>query len=163
MFITFHNSAICAIFLHQALEIVLTFFISTSLFALIRCFSPCQHADTDSFPQLQTLPDKISYATQEIEAPSGKKLSLPRRELFDVRVQLMAEDDGSDPDSMTGLDESDIRTNVYEGGFKTWECSIDLAKLLLDRGPRKDLDDLCRVDHVIEVRKSQPSSSASRV
>ncbi|KAB2580897.1 hypothetical protein BFW01_g6810 [Lasiodiplodia theobromae] len=109
-------------------------------------------AQTHSVAELlQSLPDKISYATQEVEAPSGKKLSLPRRELFDVRVQLMAEDDGSDPEPMTGLDESDIRTNVYEGGFKTWECSIDLAKLLLDRGPRKDLDDLCRVDHVIEL------------
>ncbi|KAL1645493.1 hypothetical protein SLS58_003802 [Diplodia intermedia] len=109
------------------------------------------HANTQSSPQLQTLPDKISYATQEIESPSGKKLALPRRELFDVRVQLMAEDDGSNPEPMTGLDEADIRTNVYEGGFKTWECSIDLAKLLLDRGPRKDIDDLCRVDHVIEL------------
>ncbi|KAL1630516.1 hypothetical protein SLS56_004790 [Neofusicoccum ribis] len=100
---------------------------------------------------LQTLPDKISYAIQEIEAPSGKKLSLPRRELFDIRIQLMAEDDGTTANPMAGLDESDIRTNIYEGGFKTWECSIDLAKLLLDRGPRKDLDDLCRVDHVIEL------------
>ncbi|OJD35347.1 s-adenosylmethionine-dependent methyltransferase-like protein [Diplodia corticola] len=100
---------------------------------------------------LQTLPDKISYATQEIESPSGKILALPRRELFDVRVQLMAEDDGSNSEPVTGLDEADIRTNVYEGGFKTWECSIDLAKLLLDRGPRKDIDDLCRVDHVVEL------------
>ncbi|EKG18545.1 hypothetical protein MPH_04347 [Macrophomina phaseolina MS6] len=109
-------------------------------------------AQTHNLAQLlQSLPDKISYAIQEIESPSGKKLSLPRRELFDVRVQLMAEDDGSDPDPLTGLDESDIRTNIYEGGFKTWECSVDLAKLLLDRGPRKDIDDLCRVDHVIEL------------
>jgi protein-histidine N-methyltransferase len=64
----------------------------------------------------------------------------------------MAEDDGAEADDLIGsLDKSDLRTNVYEGGFKTWECSIDLARLLLDRGPRKDLDDLCRVDHVIEV------------
>ncbi|KAF4304832.1 hypothetical protein GTA08_BOTSDO14220 [Botryosphaeria dothidea] len=61
------------------------------------------------------------------------------------------------PDPLAGLDESDIRTNIYEGGFKTWECSVDLAKLLLDRGPRKDLDDLCRVDHVIEVSPPLPS------
>ena len=66
-------------------------------------------------------------------------------------MQLMAEDDENDASSM-GLDESDIKANVYEGGFKSWECSIDLAKLLLDRGPRKDIDDLCRVDHVVEVR-----------
>lgn len=64
----------------------------------------------------------------------------------------MAEDDGSDPNLLAGLnDDSDIRTNVYEGGFKNWECSIDLVKFLLDRGPRKDLDDMERVDAVVEV------------
>jgi hypothetical protein len=62
----------------------------------------------------------------------------------------MAEDE-ADANCKANLDESDIRTNVYEGGYKSWECSFDLAKLLLDRGPRKDLDDLCRVDHVVEV------------
>jgi protein-histidine N-methyltransferase len=72
-------------------------------------------------------------------------------------MQLMAEDDGAEDPSTGGnletsvIGDSDIRTNVYEGGFKSWECSFDLAKLLLDRGPRKDLDDLCRVDHVVEV------------
>jgi protein-histidine N-methyltransferase len=86
----------------------------------------------------------------EIESPKGKKLRIPRRELFDIRMQLMAEDEGN-PSEKVNLDESDIRTNVYEGGYKSWECSFDLAKLLLDRGPRKDLDDLCRVDHVVEV------------
>ena len=44
-----------------------------------------------------------------------------------------------------------MQTNVYEGGYKTWECSIDLVRFLLDRGPRKDLDDLVRVNHVIEM------------
>lgn len=77
-------------------------------------------------------------------------MRIPRRELFDIRLQIMAED-GDDATAAVGLDSSDIRTNVYEGGFKSWECSFDLAKLLLDRGPRKDLDDLCRVDHVVEV------------
>lgn len=52
---------------------------------------------------------------------------------------------------LSGLSNSDISTNVYEGGYKTWECSLDLVKFLLDRGPRKDLDDLVRVHHVIEM------------
>ncbi|KAK8228962.1 hypothetical protein HDK77DRAFT_286112 [Phyllosticta capitalensis] len=99
---------------------------------------------------MDSLPSKISYSLVEIESPKGKKLMIPRRELFDVRLQLMAEDD-ADSSAPTGLDDSDIKTNVYEGGYKSWECSIDLAKLLLDRGPRKDIDDLCRVDHVIEL------------
>lgn len=65
----------------------------------------------------------------------------------------MAEDDPQSTSSttMSGLGSSDISTNVYEGGYKTWECSIDLVKYLLDRGPRKDLDDLVRVHHVIEM------------
>ncbi|KAF2091198.1 hypothetical protein K490DRAFT_71425 [Saccharata proteae CBS 121410] len=104
---------------------------------------------------LSTLPSKISYSTVEIESPSGKKLHVPRRELFDVRLQLMAEEDDdaatSSTEALAGLDNSDIRTNIYEGGFKSWECSLDLAKLLLDRGPRKDIDDMSRVDHVLEL------------
>jgi len=60
----------------------------------------------------------------------------------------MAEDDDS---TLAALDASDLRTGVYEGGFKTWECSLDLASLLLDRGPRKDIDELARVDSVIEL------------
>jgi protein-histidine N-methyltransferase len=102
--------------------------------------------------QLTKLPSRISWSVIEIESLKGQKLFLPRRELFDVRVQLMAEADPEASDApIEGLNETDIRTNVYEGGFKTWECAIDLAKLLLNRGPRKDLDDLCRVNHVVEV------------
>lgn len=47
--------------------------------------------------------------------------------------------------------DADVRTNIYEGGYKTWECSVDLVRFLLDRGPRKDLDDLVRVHHVVEM------------
>jgi protein-histidine N-methyltransferase len=102
------------------------------------------------------LPDKLSYTITSTTSPKGFSARLPRRELFDVRVQLMAEDDIAEDSSqsshvLSGLDDSDISTNVYEGGYKTWECSIDLVKFLLDRGPRKDLDDLVRVNHVIEM------------
>ena len=105
--------------------------------------------------QLDDLPSKVSWSYVQIESPKGRKLRLPRRELFDVKIQLMAEDEGDSGDT-TNVDNSDIRTNVYEGGYKSWECSFDLAKLLLDRGPRKDLDDLCRVNHVVEVCISDP-------
>ena len=65
----------------------------------------------------------------------------------------MAEDDGNGGSAaLLALGQtSDIKSTVYEGGFKSWECSFDLVRLLLDRGPRRDLDDLYRVDHVIEV------------
>lgn len=80
----------------------------------------------------------------------------------------MAEDDGTSSTPLAGLEvtkpvdpksnlhidkpqDSDLAPNIYEGGYKTWECSLDLAAYLLDRGPRKDLDDLTRVGHVIEM------------
>ncbi|USP79259.1 uncharacterized protein yc1106_06533 [Curvularia clavata] len=100
---------------------------------------------------LSTLPDKISFSTVTLTSPKGFTARLPRRELFDVRLQLMAEDDGTTVSPLSGLEATDLQQNVYEGGYKTWECSLDLVRFLLDRGPRKDLDDLVRVGHVIEM------------
>ena len=42
----------------------------------------------------------------------------------------MAEDQSSGEAIAVGLSANDISPNVYEGGFKTWECSIDLANYL---------------------------------
>lgn len=55
-----------------------------------------------------------------------------RRELFDVKHQCMTEDDGGETSEihkiLLGSDEEiDLRKNVYEGGFKLWECSYDLV------------------------------------
>ncbi|PNS21630.1 hypothetical protein CAC42_989 [Sphaceloma murrayae] len=97
---------------------------------------------------LRLLPSHLSYTTTPLTSPSGRTLPLPRRALFDIRAQLMAEDAES---LLTSLTNSDLSTNVYEGGFKTWECSLDLASLLLDRGPRKDIDEMSRVAHVVEL------------
>lgn len=55
-------------------------------------------------------------------------MKIPRRELWDVKVQIMAEDDGQG--GLEGLGEHDVKTGVYEGGFKSWESSVDLVKVL---------------------------------
>lgn len=39
----------------------------------------------------------------------------------------MAEDGILSGDSVAGLSADDIIPNAYEGGFKTWECSVDLS------------------------------------
>ena len=57
-------------------------------------------------------------------------ISLPRRELFDIRAQLMAEDQDYGQSPCIGLSTDDITPTIYEGGFKTWECSVDLASFL---------------------------------
>jgi protein-histidine N-methyltransferase len=101
--------------------------------------------------QLATLPDHLCYSTIQIESPTGKTINLPRRDLSDIRVQLMAEDEAANDETLNDIEDSDIRTGVYEGGFKTWECSVDLASILLDRGPRKDIDELFKCDQIVEV------------
>ena len=42
---------------------------------------------------------------------------------------MMAEDEGEYSAYLSGSD--DIKENEYEGGFKTWECAIDLADMAL--------------------------------
>lgn len=88
--------------------------------------SPRQH---DLSHMLSLLPSKVAYSTLDVTLDSGETLQLPRRELWDVRVQLMAEADG-DTDTIEGLGQLDVKTGVYEGGFKSWESSVDLVKVL---------------------------------
>lgn len=77
---------------------------------------------------LQTLPSKIAFGVLDVILDDGSVMHIPRRELWDVRLQIMAEDDGKD--GVEGLGESDVKTGVYEGGFKSWESSVDLVKVL---------------------------------
>ena len=100
--------------------------------------------------QLQALPSKISYSTIQIPGCDGIPIDLPRRELFDIRTQLMAEDQSSDESIVAGLSTDDITPNVYEGGFKTWECSLDLAEYLVNWLRRRD-DSWRAVHRFIEV------------
>ncbi|KAI1390282.1 uncharacterized protein F4822DRAFT_231405 [Hypoxylon trugodes] len=77
---------------------------------------------------LSQLPSKIAYSILDIDLDGSGTTQLPRRELWDVRVQLMAEDSGGDAEP--GLGNHDVKTGVYEGGFKSWESSVDLVKVL---------------------------------
>ncbi|KAG0699811.1 hypothetical protein DFH29DRAFT_1081054 [Suillus ampliporus] len=91
---------------------------------------------------LDSLPSKISYSPVTIPLASGGELALPRRDLFDARFQLISQN-ADDPDaseqpamanSRSALQffdaPSDLVPLVYEGGLKTWECSLDLASYL---------------------------------
>ncbi|KAL8678570.1 MAG: hypothetical protein Q9186_005073 [Xanthomendoza sp. 1 TL-2023] len=95
---------------------------------------PCLHTLDDL---LSTLLSTISYNTFTIQSPGHGNITLARRELFDIRAQLMAEDTGLDDSSTAGLSTDDIKPNIYEGGFKTWECSVDLTNYLASHN--KDL------------------------
>lgn len=70
--------------------------------------------------------------------PTAPPIILPRRDLFDVRFQLLndndmdeMEEEGEAPRGIEFVDApSDLVPGVYEGGLKTWECSVDLAAYL---------------------------------
>ncbi|KAF7940232.1 uncharacterized protein EAE98_000359 [Botrytis deweyae] len=81
---------------------------------------------------LKTLPSQIAYSTLAVKLDDGKEIGIPRRELWDVRAQLMAEDEGNG-EGLLGLGNDDVKTGVYEGGFKSWESSVDLVKVLSGR------------------------------
>ncbi|KAK4188532.1 hypothetical protein QBC35DRAFT_193023 [Podospora australis] len=80
---------------------------------------------------LKRLPSKIAFSSLTVALEDGRTIQIPRRELWDVRVQLMAEDDAdSKSESEAGLGQHDVKTGIYEGGFKSWESSVDLVKVL---------------------------------
>ncbi|KAK2609031.1 hypothetical protein QQS21_002401 [Conoideocrella luteorostrata] len=82
---------------------------------------------------LSNMPSKIAYNTLDIVLDDGQTIKLPRRELWDVRVQLMAEAEEDEGTSGEGLGDHDVKTGVYEGGFKSWESSVDLVKVLAEK------------------------------
>ncbi|KAI6158035.1 hypothetical protein BKA82DRAFT_996383 [Pisolithus tinctorius] len=96
---------------------------------------------------LETMPPKISHSPLTVPLSNGSVLTIPRRDLFDARFQLISQGTGDveGPESaelMSALqfldNPSDLVPLVYEGGLKTWECSVDLATYLsgIDYGAR---------------------------
>lgn len=101
---------------------------------------------------LSKLPPLISYSPLAIPLGNGERLTIARRDLFDARFQLISEgkSEGSDAAEKTEADTvdgtvhadgdgnplrfvdapSDLVRGVYEGGLKTWECSLDLVGYL---------------------------------
>lgn len=66
----------------------------------------------------------------------------------------MAEDNqGHDNEELiSGLEKGDLKPNFYEGGFKTWECALDLAKLVTSENPTSQSPEPQTTTHTIEVR-----------
>ncbi|ATY62090.1 Histidine methyltransferase 1 [Cordyceps militaris] len=92
----------------------------------------------DLVQMLAAMPSKIAYSLLSVTLDDGSVMQLPRRELWDVRVQLMAEEEENAEHSVgadgSGLGTHDVKTGVYEGGFKSWESSVDLVKVLAAQG-----------------------------
>lgn len=72
----------------------------------------------------------------------------------------MAEDDDA---GLGNLGKDDVKTGVYEGGFKSWECSVDLVRVLagLRRGEKAE-QRILEVCFEIYFGTDFPSRSARR-
>lgn len=81
---------------------------------------------------------QLLYSIQDVRLTYSKfkindETEIIRRELYDIRHQIMSESDptsNSEVVNLDFLDKDDLLRNVYEGGLTTWECSIDLVKFL---------------------------------
>ncbi|OCT54135.1 hypothetical protein CLCR_00179 [Cladophialophora carrionii] len=113
---------------------------------------------------LASLPSQISYNSLSVSPQSSSRedssfdsskggistdntaIKIYRRSLFDMRAQLMAEANPSASESdsadtlLAGLENGDLSSGIYEGGFKTWECALDLASLLTGPLSRLPID-----------------------
>lgn len=121
---------------------------------------------------LSTLPPRLSYSRLKI-ALKDSDLILYKRDLFDARFQLIhdAKDDAAEEarinDQEPGVEsragscddaeqfyadtDTDLIPGVYEGGFKTWECAIDLVGHLADEIASKDDSPLLKECRVVEL------------
>ncbi|KAI0371372.1 hypothetical protein BV20DRAFT_993664 [Pilatotrama ljubarskyi] len=84
---------------------------------------------------LSALPHTFSFSPLAVPLTSKRDVVLSRRDLFDARFQVIASDEDTHPrNGRSDLDfldaPSDLVPGVYEGGLKTWECSLDLVDCL---------------------------------
>ncbi|KTW29323.1 hypothetical protein T552_01278 [Pneumocystis carinii B80] len=80
---------------------------------------------------IEFLPENISFDVVQVdfEGNFSYKALLPKRTVWDIELQLMAYDYDTSQSELLFLNgSSDIIPNVYEGGYKTWECSYDLME-----------------------------------
>lgn len=76
----------------------------------------------------QSAPLRVSYG---LVHTAGGGPVLPRRDLYDVKYQLMSQNKLSETDEiLLGTTNEDLRAATYEGGLKTWECSFDLLSAI---------------------------------
>lgn len=117
---------------------------------------------------MATLPPLISYTPVLIplNTPCNtpqRSTTLLRRDLFDARFQVLNQDEeaaeqgegesnGKGKQKETFVDEgTDLVKGVYEGGLKTWECSLDLVDCLDSLGFGEGNEEIVRGKSVLEV------------
>lgn len=93
---------------------------------------PDFHPEAHSLQSILTKLQDVRVSFDNYITPEGGIVTY-RRELFDIKHQVMTDDNpnGLVNDVLMGADTGlDLKKSVYEGGFKSWECSYDLVDAL---------------------------------
>ncbi|KAK9467316.1 hypothetical protein V1512DRAFT_236663 [Lipomyces arxii] len=84
---------------------------------------------------LNNMPSRMSYTLLPAYLSAA---AIPRREVFDIKMQIMADEDETEEDEFVKKElqlllshTEDLRTDIYEGGLKSWEGAGDLVELLV--------------------------------
>ncbi|ORZ32878.1 hypothetical protein BCR44DRAFT_1226637 [Catenaria anguillulae PL171] len=80
-------------------------------------------------PYVPPLEGSVSVVGERIADLPKHLAAVYRRHISDIHFAIAAKDD--QVLSQTITNSTDLIPGVYEGGAKTWECSIDLAQFLL--------------------------------
>lgn len=75
----------------------------------------------------------VRVTFDEYTTPGGN--TVYRRQVFDIKHQIMTEIEEASSNEIHDIligssDDLDLKKDVYEGGFKLWECSYDLVDLI---------------------------------
>ena len=123
----------------QIIEVPFTEIPLTQLvrFIFLLSLSTTSHSRPFGKVQLDALPMLVSYSPLNIPLSFAERtgsVTLARRELFDARFQLISSREEDSKDQTQALEfldaPSDLVPGIYEGGLKTWECSLDLVAYL---------------------------------
>jgi len=72
-------------------------------------------------------PVRISFSFTTLDSD---EVVLPKRDIYDVKYQLMKQERLSIDEEILIGETEDVRAATYEGGLKVWECTYDLIKVL---------------------------------
>lgn len=112
---------------------------------------------------------EVRCPVTSIEALKFENLDIAQNTVFRKLVLKRSPDIATETGTIVTTEETDLIPGVYEGGFKVWECSIDITRILcgdfnrvMDHPPRKMLELGCgtAIPGIVAMMKHDSISEA---
>ena len=100
----------------------------------------------------QALDAEERWPTEVVSVPNASRPSELRRVVLpESSVPMLLREEAPDGASASVAADTDLVPDVYEGGFKLWECARDMMEVLEE----------LRLQGALEVRRSQSQAPAA--